>query len=220
MAKSRLRQKTPGRPQAAARQEGEAREVLIQAAAQRFAAQGSDGTSLREVAEDAGVTPAMVAYYFDDKSGLLEAVVRKALETLREVIDKSVGEHPPGRFLDTLIGRYLAALAAAPWIPQILIREVISRDSPLRLLFVEEFASYAVSVVPDKVRDEIGRGALRQDLDPRFLILSMLGMCLFPFIAQPVLGPLLNFRVDDGFASEYGEHVLELFAHGAVGVRP
>ena len=105
MAKSRLRQKTPGRPQAAARQEGEAREVLIHAAAQRFAAQGSDGTSLREVAEDAGVTPAMVAYYFDDKSGLLEAVVRKALETLREVIDKSVGEHPPGRFLDTLIGR-------------------------------------------------------------------------------------------------------------------
>ncbi len=209
--------KSPGRPQASDRSDGEARDVLIRAAANRFAAQGAEGTSLRQVAEDAGVTPAMVAYYFRDKSGLLEAVVRKGLGTLLEVIDASAATHEPGAFLSGLVRRYLSALAADPWIPQILIREVISRESPLRDLFVEEFASHAVSVVPDRVLEEMRQGMLRDDLDHRYFILSMLGMCLFPFIAHPVLGPLLHFDVDEVFADDYGTHVLELIARGAQG---
>jgi len=216
---SAAKQRAPGRPQAGDRADGEARRVLISAAAERFAAQGFDGTRLREIAEDAGMTPAMVAYYFKDKSGLLEAVVREALGTLRQVIDQSVEDYQPGAFVAGLIRRYMAALAGAPWIPQVLIREVISRDSPLRTLFVEEFASQAVAIVPGRVLEEINQGQLRDDLDPRYLILSMVGMCLFPFIAHPVLGPLLNFELDEAFGQAYGDHVLELFARGAGGAR-
>jgi len=209
--------KPPGRPQASSRSDGEAREVLIRAAATLFAAQGAEGTSLREVAEDAGVTPAMVAYYFRDKSGLLEAVVRQGLGILLGVVEAAVREHEPGEFLPEMIRRYLSALASDPWIPQILIREVVSRDSSLRELFIEEFATHAVSVVPAEVIDDMRRGALREDLDPRFVVLSMLGMCVFPFITHPVLGPLLGFEVDAAFAADYGEHVLALFARGAAG---
>ena len=209
------KQRARGRPQAGDRAEGEARQVLIQAAAARFATQGFDGTRLREVVEDAEMTPAMVAYYFKDKTGLLEAVVREALGRLREVIEESVNESQPGGFVAALIRRYLAALADAPWIPQILIREVISRESPMRALFVEEFAAHAVTIVPDRVLEEINQGQLRDDLDPRYLILSLVGMCLFPFIAHPVLGPLLEFDLDESFAASYGDHVLELFAQGA-----
>ncbi|MGD8832358.1 MAG: TetR family transcriptional regulator, partial [Pseudomonadales bacterium] len=66
-----------GRPQAGQREGLDPRDTLIEIAAERFARQGFEGTSLRQVAEGADVTPAMVAYYFRDKSGLLEAVVRK-----------------------------------------------------------------------------------------------------------------------------------------------
>ena len=193
----------PGRPGAGDLADGEAREVLIQAAARRFAAQGADGARLREIVEDAGMTPAMVAYYFKDKSGLLEAVVREALATMSKVIDDSVHDYEPGTFLEGLIRRYLAALASAPWIPQLLIREVISRESPLRGIFVEEFASRAVAVVPARVLEEINQGQLRDDLDPRYLILSLVGMCLFPFIAHPVLGPLLHFDLNESFGASY-----------------
>ncbi len=209
------RQRAPGRPAASDLGDGEARQVLIQAAARRFALQGADGTRLREIVDDAGMTPAMVAYYFRDKSGLLEAVVREALATLRNVIDESVREYEPGKFIEGLIRRYTGALAGAPWIPQLLIREVISRDSPLRAVFVEEFASQAVAVIPERVLEEISQGKLRSDLDPRYLILSLIGMCVFPFIAHPVLGPLLQFDLDESFGQSYGEHVIDLFARGA-----
>ena len=216
---SPAKQRAPGRPQASDLADGEARQILIQAAAERFAAQGFDGTRLREIVDDAGMTPAMVAYYFKDKSGLLEAVVREALARLRQVIEESVRDYEPGGFVAGLIRRYLKALSSAPWIPQVLIREVISRESPLRTLFAEEFASQAVAVVPGRVLDEIAQGQLRDDLDPRYLILSLVGMCLFPFIAHPVLGPLLAFDLDEAFGQTYGEHVIELFARGAGGGR-
>ena len=211
------RPRAPGRPAADDLGDGEARQVLIQAAAKRFAAQGADGTRLREIVDDAGMTPAMVAYYFQDKSGLLEAVVRDALGTVRNVIEASVQDHESGAFIDGLIKRYMAALSGAPWIPQLLIREVISRDTPLRAVFVEEFARQAVAVVPERVLEEINQGRLRSDLDPRYLILSLVGMCLFPFIAHPVLGSLLQFDLDESFGQSYGEHVIDLFARGAGG---
>lgn len=214
------RDRTPGRPQAAESEDLEARDTLIRIAATRFAEQGFDGTSLRQVAAGAGVTPAMVAYYFRDKSGLLEAVVRRGLEHLLAVIHAAIDGHPPGQFVQTLVRAYVAAVVREPWIPQILIREVISKDSPLRVLFVEEFAAQAVALVPPRVAEEIRVGSLRQDLDARFAILSLIGMCLFPVIAHPVLGPLLGYDLDEEFGSAYGAHVLRLFLDGAAAVQP
>ena len=206
--------RTPGRPQAAAANP-DARATLIQTAAELFAQQGFEGTSLRAVAVGAGVTPAMVAYYFKDKAGLLEAVVREGLGVLLEVVRGVVADHETGRFVPLLVERYLATIARAPWIPQVMIREVISRDSPLRQVFINEFAAHAASLVPEQVAREIRAGTLRRDLDPRFAILSVLGMCLFPFIAHPVLGDLLGYELDDDFGAAYGAHVLTLFSEGA-----
>ena len=208
-------QKVPGRPLASSRGAGDARDVLVRTAAGLFARQGFEGTTLREVALGADVTPAMVAYYFKDKSGLLEAVVRRSLGVLLGVVEASVAEHEPGAFVASLVPRYLSALSEEPWIPQVLIREVISRESPLRQIFIDDFARHAAAAVPAKIMEEIATGSLRDDLDPRFLVLSLLGMCLFPFISQPVLGPLLGFETDEAFGRAYGDHVLALLSHGS-----
>ena len=59
------------------RQDGvQAREAILDAARRRFAAQGFEGATMRAIARDAGVDPALVAYYFGSKSGLF-------LESLR-----------------------------------------------------------------------------------------------------------------------------------------
>lgn len=47
---------------------------IVAAAAARFAAAGYDATSLRQVAADAGVDPALVRRFFVDKEGLFTAV--------------------------------------------------------------------------------------------------------------------------------------------------
>ena len=51
------------------------REEILEAARAAFAAQGFDRTSLRGIARDAGVDPALVHHYFDGKEALFEEVV-------------------------------------------------------------------------------------------------------------------------------------------------
>jgi AcrR family transcriptional regulator len=48
---------------------------IVEAAKRVFAAQGYDGTSLRAVAREAGVDPALVHHYFDGKASLFVAAM-------------------------------------------------------------------------------------------------------------------------------------------------
>ncbi|MFI9275262.1 TetR family transcriptional regulator [Kitasatospora sp. NPDC052896] len=54
---------------------GEQADRIIAAARRSFATRGYAATSLRSVAQEAGVDPGLVHYYFRGKTGLLEAVM-------------------------------------------------------------------------------------------------------------------------------------------------
>ena len=80
MASSRQlsRPRRPGRPLSASAPP--VRESLLVAAGRLTAERSLGEVSVREVARAAGVTPAMVHYYFGDKDGLHEAMLARALE--------------------------------------------------------------------------------------------------------------------------------------------
>ena len=57
-----------------------------------FADQGSGATSIRAVAEQAGVAPGLVSHHFGSKQGLRDACDDYVLEYLREIIKQGVDE--------------------------------------------------------------------------------------------------------------------------------
>ena len=210
-----------GRPRTPAADDAHARRRLLDAAAGHFAAGGFAGTSLRQVAEEAGVTPAMVAYYFEDKSGLLQAVLLEGIELLlgglRRALAAPAEEDDP--LLPRFVRAYLGTLNAHPWIPRIVVQEVISKNTPLRDLFVERFAHRALELVAPMLRREIEAGRLRRDLDVRLTVMSVIGMCVFPYIAEPLLGRLLDYRIDEDFAAAFIPHTSSLLQR-ALGSEP
>ena len=214
------RKRTPGVPRRGRppgdADDGDARRRLLSAAADCFAADGYAGTSLRQVAHRAGVTPAMVSYYFRDKGGLLEAVLIEGMNLLLERLSEALEEpdQPEGALLERFVNAYLGVLTAHPWIPRIVVQEVISKDTPLRDLFVERFADRALTLVAPRLREEIRAGRLRRDLDPRLTVMSVIGMCVFPYIAEPLLGRLLDYRIDAAFADAFVPHTVALLAEG------
>jgi TetR/AcrR family transcriptional regulator len=204
----------PGRPKSGSGHDP--RERLLTTAARLFAARGFEGTSLRQVADGAGVTSAMVAYYFSDKAGLLEAVVMDGLSHILDAVESAVADSKStDAFLARLVTAYLDVINRHPWIPSIMVREVISRDSALRDLVRREFMERAVMIVPPAIARDIAANRLRADLDPAYTVLSIVGMCVFPYMAEPVLGPLLGYRIDESFGQRYSEHAIGLILSGA-----
>src|SRR5919198_6215527 len=51
------------------------RAAILEAARRRFADAGYEATSLRSIASDAGVDPAVVVHFFGSKEGLFQAAV-------------------------------------------------------------------------------------------------------------------------------------------------
>jgi len=207
----------PGRPSSVASLQ--ARERLVSAAAEHFSRNGFAATSLRAIAREADVTPAMVAYYFQDKEGLLQAVLEAGLDLLVQAIRQALAEPCEGALLERFIGAYLGVINAHAWLPRILIQEVIARDSPLRQVFARRFAAEMLPLVPPALGRAIAAGELRTDLDPRLTVMSLVGMCVLPYIAEPVLGPLLGYRIDPEFGAQFTAHTVALACHGLEGER-
>ena len=84
------------------------RTLITAAAAQRFTAVGYDATSLRQVAADAGVDPALVRRFFGSKEQLFTAVAsalidpRRALAAIAEGPADAAGERLLRYFLSLL----------------------------------------------------------------------------------------------------------------------
>ena len=215
MSKPNRQERRPGRP-ARELADPEVRAQLIEAGAIRIAAQGYADTSVREIAEAAGVTPAMIAYYFGGKAGLLEAILASISEPLIATIQELARTRAPQQsFVERFVPAYLEVISREPWIAQLLVREVITGRTPARDQFVQRFGSVIGSVVPVLIQAEVSAGRLRSDLDPRLALLSMVGMCIFPFIAHPVVGKVIGYELTPEFGSRLAEHTIRLFLEGA-----
>ena len=71
-ATAKRRPRPPGRPTAG---DGDRREHVLDAALACYLQRGIAATSLRDISRQAGVTPALLHYYFDAAAGLRDAVV-------------------------------------------------------------------------------------------------------------------------------------------------
>ena len=74
MSRKATPKKTKGRPQSGSTHE-DARDALLKAAIPLFAKKGFDGTSVKDIAEKAGVNVSLVSYHFDGKEGLYRTCI-------------------------------------------------------------------------------------------------------------------------------------------------
>lgn len=205
----RPRRRQPGRP--AAHHATEVRESLLVAAGRLFAEHGASGVSLRRVAEAAGVTPAMVHYYFGGKDGLNDALLEHALTHLLERVRKVVAE---GGELSDLIAVLVGTFGREPWIPVLMVREVLAEGGRYRERFIQGYATQLAALLPGLLRDDIEAGLFRADLDPKLAFLSLLGMTVMPFVARPVAERVLAIEYDDEFLARFAAHTHRLFVQG------
>ncbi len=203
-----------GRPRAATERD-DVRERLLDVATQLFVERGFAEVGVREIARAASATPGMIAYYFGDKIGLYEAMFDRVFETLIAQIQALAAD--PRQDVDPIeafIALYVRTIARAPWIPQFILRDVATREGPLRRRFIERYGRRIGAVAPRLFAGELQSGRLRRDADPVLTLVSVVALCVFPFVAAPVMGPVLGLKLDDDFAERLIAHNTRLLREG------
>lgn len=205
-----LRPRTPGRPSGEAQQ----RERLLDAACQRFAQQGIQASSLRGIAEAAQVTPALIHYYFGNKPKLTQAVIDERLMPEFEQLARSLEQagQTPQEQVRTLVTELASIVAKHPWLPQLWVREVLSEGGALRSLLTQRIAPLLPLRLAERFTAAQQRGELHSGIDPRLLVVSLIGATMLPYAAAPLWrGIFANAEIAD---QKMVEHTLALFAHG------
>jgi AcrR family transcriptional regulator len=205
----------PGRP--VIESNIERRTLLLDVTLELFANQGIAGTSLNAIAQKANVTPALVHYYFGNKEQLVDVVINERLVPLMLEIIKPLDmeESDPLQAIQTLAQWMIDLTASTPWLSALWVREVLSEGGQLREWIMDNVALQLNEKLGKIVMAAQKKGQLNKKLDPRLIIVSLIGLTLFPLACAPIWQKLPGNKSIS--TEEMSKHMLELFANG-VGV--
>lgn len=205
----------PGRPRA---EEANQRERLLDAAVACFASDGVAATSLRSIAQRTGVTPALVHYYFGTKEQLLDAFIAERIAPVVQALrDRllAAGDDPRA-LVAAFVGGIHALVERYPWWPQLWVREVLSEKGALRDVLHNLIAPQVTQLLAQSLVAGQKRGAMSADLEPRLLVVSVVGLTLFPLAAEHIWRRV--FPAGDLDRAVLERHTLALLDHGLGGV--
>jgi len=100
-----------------------------------------------------------------------------------------------------------------------MVEQILFADAAVVEEFVDRFARPNLTAILELL--EAGRrdGSVRE-VDPRFLLPSLVGSCVFFFLSSPIVRRLYDIReIDAEITQEFAEHTAELILHG-IATRP
>jgi TetR/AcrR family transcriptional regulator len=169
--------RSPGRP--AGSLDRDARDLLLTAATELFAEQGVAATTFATIAQRAGLTPAMLHYYFRDREQLLDAVVDERLAGLIASVWNPVEPGAtPTELIRGIVERMLACIEQMPWVPSTWMREVLNEGGLLRSRVLGHLPLEKVRLVGEAIARGQASNEINPDLDPSLIVFSVLGLVM------------------------------------------
>ncbi|WP_137924081.1 TetR/AcrR family transcriptional regulator [Cupriavidus sp. 2SB] len=206
----------PGRPAAQADDAGQ-RDRLIDAAVTLFAQHGIAATSTKAIAAEAGVTPALVHYYFRDREALLDAVFDERLQPLIGHVFGTLQSGPsdPVARIQSLAEQLIRTASATPWFPGLWIREIVGTDGQLRERLLQRVAVQRAELIAGPIAAAHARGLLNSGLEPALILVSLIGLTLLPLATTHIWRQLPGAADID--TNTLVRHVTALLGHGLSG---
>lgn len=172
-------------------------ELILKAARQVFVRKGYEGARMQEIADEAGINKALLHYYFRSKEKLFDKIFSEAFRNFWPSVQVGVqqGNETVKSLIKAAVNAYTDLLMKMPFLPAFVIGEI--NRSPERM----EDLLLASGINPRFVLEIIQKGIDRGEVipvDPRSLLINIVGLSLFPFISRPLLSRMF-FESDDDY---------------------
>lgn len=160
----------------------ETRDRIVDVAVRFIARNGARGTSLADIAAEAGVSQTGLLYHFRSKEALLNAVMDRHLAFSEEWL---WGDGPdPGIKIVDVIAKHMASwpsqhdgkVASLLGMNTVVLGENVSPDTDLHPRLVDGYRT-TIDRVTATLRSAQERGEMREDIDPRLKAMEIIGFC-------------------------------------------
>jgi len=207
----------PGRP-SGVKKGADKRELLLDAALKLFAQSGIGETPLSAVAKEAGVTTAMLHYYFNTREKLLDVLIEERFQPVRAGFTDIFDTHAddPLMAITSMAQCMIDAAVKYPWVAPLWVREVISESGMLKKRMEARNGDANRKIVHESITRWQAEGRLNPDLDPALLFISLFGLTLFPLASMKMRQGATSLITPDMLR----KHVAVLLFHGVAPQKP
>ena len=175
------------------------KEILI-AAENEFLTKGYDGARTMTIAKNAGVTHAMLHYYFRTKELLFERIVADKFSSVKHIMLSALGDAslPLLDRIKSGITQHFDYMSQNPLLPRFIINEVVSH--PERYEIMHKQLNFVVDNIYNDIQKQIDEAAQRgemEQINAKMLFLSIMSLNIFTFVAYPFIEPLMGNLMAD-----------------------
>lgn len=176
--------------------------IILQAAEEEFLLKGFTGARTTEIAQKAGVNHAMLHYYFNTKEQLFDQVMAEKIALFRNSV-VSVFEHsdqPVLELINEVMSKHFDFVRQNPMLPRFIINEISVRPEYIESLKTKllPIAGKVFSNLQKTLDAAAGRGEICQ-IDVQTLLLDIISMNLFVFMAYPIVQQMMSTEQLDAF---------------------
>ena len=170
-------------------------QAILEAAELQFLENGYEAAKTTKIASHAGVTHAMLHYYYRTKENLFDVILEQKTKILKESLFTSF-DNPDIPFLEKVrsgIEMHFDFLKANPLLPRFIINEVINKPGRLHLFErkIKKIAVQFLDKVSAEIKREVEKGTIHP-IDPLVLLVDIASMNVFIFAVMPLVR---NFAV-------------------------
>ncbi len=167
---------------------------ILETAEREFLEKGYDGARTTSIAKAAGVTHAMLHYYFRTKEQLFERIIDKKMDEIIPLMTHLFGNSdlPLVKRIEEAISVHFDFVVANPDLPKFLINEVLPHKERCDL-FREKVANilYLFGNLQREVDEAVSKGEVEQ-FNVLLLFQSVLSLNIFPSVMANMIENLLG----------------------------
>ena len=161
-------------------------EKILDAAKKVFVQKGMSGARMQDIADQAGINKALLHYYFRNKEKLFEVIFLEAANRLFPRINEIFSSDDPlFEKIEKFCEEYITIIGENPYLPLFVLNE-INKDPDY---FLQKLWKGKARPDPQKFLEQIEQATKKgiiKRISPLHLLLNLISMTLFPFVAKPM----------------------------------
>ncbi len=200
---------------------------ILNVAHEVFLKKGLDGTRMQEIADKAGINKSLLHYYYRTKQKLFEKVFKLAFKHFFPVVKANIiADIPLFEKIEAFVETYYSILQKNPYIPAFVIHELNRNSANVAEIFKSIFQDNNMEVelmfdeLDEQIQKEVKKGNIIA-IESRQLIVNILSLCIFPFVAKPIIKGILleNDELKYKTFIEERKKVVSQFIISAISIR-
>ena len=159
---------------------------IIMTAEKLFASKGYDGTSVRDIAEEAGVNIAMISYYFGSKEKLMQALFEERTKDIMIKLENLLKDENLSSFekIGLLVDDYVDRIMYKRQFYKVMVYEQMMEKNPAISTMLYELKKRNAEIISKLIEEGQQKGEFKKDIDLALLINTMVGTALQTFISR------------------------------------